>query len=423
MSRIQVPYGKTYQEAEIEDSIPVQLIDPECAPVTESVDTLIEQALDHPIASEKLENIVTKQDMPLIIVNDQTRPGPNREMVEAIVRRLEKAGIPDTHMRIIIATGSHRAPTSEELDSLVGEDIHKRIAVYSHDCKKNNVYLGTTEGGLPIYVDKLVAEASFIITTGLVAPHKAAGFSGGRKSIVPGVAGIETLKIHHSLPIRPFEPAVGWMEENPFHQAALAAAKLVKVRFILNAVQDTHKQNVAVVAGDLAEAHADGVRICREHNIVDSDKYGNMVTASPGGAPRDCNLYQGQKALATAELFAKKGGDAVFILVAEAEDGIGPQLFQDWLIEGKDPQDIIERFRREGFDVGTNKAFEYARAMTKGRLIIVSENVDKEQIRRMKMECVSTLQEAIDMVTKEKKLEQLIVLPKAVNIIPHFADN
>ena len=136
MSRIQVPYGKTYQEAEIEDSIPVQLIDPECAPVTESVDTLIEQALDHPIASEKLENIVTKQDMPLIIVNDQTRPGPNREMVEAIVRRLEKAGIPDTHMRIIIATGSHRAPTSEELDSLVGEDIHKRIAVYSHDCKK-----------------------------------------------------------------------------------------------------------------------------------------------------------------------------------------------------------------------------------------------------------------------------------------------
>lgn len=423
MSRIQVPYGKTYQEAEIEDSIPVQLIDPECAPVTESVDTLIEQALDHPIASEKLENIVTKQDMPLIIVNDQTRPGPNREMVEAIVRRLEKAGIPDTHMRIIIATGSHRAPTSEELDSLVGEDIHKRITVYSHDCKKNNMYLGTTEGGLPIYVDKLVAEASFIITTGLVAPHKAAGFSGGRKSIVPGVAGIETLKIHHSLPIRPFEPAVGWMEENPFHQAALAAAKLVKVRFILNAVQDTHKQNVAVVAGDLAEAHAEGVRICREHNIVKCDKYGDVVIASPGGAPRDCNLYQGQKALATAELFAKKGGDAVFILVAEAEDGIGPQLFQDWLIEGKDPQDIIERFRREGFDVGTNKAFEYARAMTKGRLIIVSENVDKEQIRRMKMECVSTLQEAIDMVTKEKKLEQVIVLPKAVNIIPHFADN
>ncbi|MFR5731611.1 MAG: lactate racemase domain-containing protein [Clostridium sp.] len=164
MRRIQVPYGKTYQEAEIEDSIPVQLIDPECAPVTESVDTLIEQALDHPIASEKLENIVTKQDMPLIIVNDQTRPGPNREMVEAIVRRLEKAGIPDTHMRIIIATGSHRAPTSEELDSLVEKIFTSGLQYICHDCKKNNVYLGTTEGGLPIYVDKLVAEASFIIT-------------------------------------------------------------------------------------------------------------------------------------------------------------------------------------------------------------------------------------------------------------------
>ncbi|MFR5731612.1 MAG: lactate racemase domain-containing protein [Clostridium sp.] len=106
---------------------------------------------------------------------------------------------------------------------------------------------------------------ALLLPTGLVAPHKAAGFSGGRKAFVREVAGIETLKIHHSLPIRPFEPAVGWMEENPFHQAALAAAKLVKVRFILNAVQDTHKQNVAVVAGDLAEAHAEGVRICREH--------------------------------------------------------------------------------------------------------------------------------------------------------------
>ncbi len=421
MRRIKVPYGDTFQEAEFDDSIPIQIIDPECKPVGEDVTTLIERALDDPIDSDRLENIVKKEDMPLIIVNDQTRPGPNREMAEAIVRRLEKAGIPDSHIRMIIATGSHRAPTDEELDGLIGEDIRRRIEVYIHDCKKNNVYLGTTEGGLPVYVDRLAAEASFIITTGLVAPHKAAGFSGGRKSIVPGVAGIETLKIHHSLPIRPFEPAVGWLEENPFHQAALEAAKLVNVRFILNAVQDTHKQNVAVVAGDLDKAHAEGVRICRSRNNVECDRYGDVVIASPGGAPRDCNLYQSQKALATAELFAKKGGGATLILVAEAADGIGPQLLQDWLIEGRTPQEIIERFRTEGFDVGTNKAFEYARAMTKGRLIIVSGNVDKEQIKRMKMECVDTLQEAVDMVTGEKTPEQVIVLPKAVNIIPHFA--
>ena len=144
------------------------------------------------------------------------------------------------------------------------------------------------------------------------------------------------------------------------------------------------------------------------------------MIASPGGSPRDCNLYQGQKALATAELFAKKGDHTVLILVASAEDGIGPQLFQDWLRESTTPEAVIERFRSEGFDVGTNKAFEYARAMTKGKLVIVSGNVDPEQIRAMKMEWAPSLQAAVDRVCSERKPEQVIVLPKAVSIIPHF---
>lgn len=422
MTKIEVPYGMKCQEAVIPDGIPVQVVDPECPPVSGKIEDMIEAALDQPIGTPRLEEMISKEDRALIIVNDQTRPGPNQEMTRAVVRRLNLAGVPDGQIQIIIATGSHRAPTDQEIDTLVGGDIHKRISVYSHDCKKNNVYLGTTEGGLPVYVDQMAADASFIITTGLIAPHKAAGFSGGRKSIVPGVAGIETLRIHHSLPIRPYEPALGWMEENPFHEAAYEAARLVQVRFILNAVQDPHKQNVAMVAGDLDEAHREGVRICRQHNTVECSRYGDLVITSPGGAPRDCNLYQAQKALATAEVFARKDADTTLILVAYAEDGIGPQMFQDWLREGETPEAIIERFRTEGFDVGTNKAFEYARAMTKGKLIIVSENVDPETIREMKMEWAPDLQTAVNLVCKEKKPEQVIVLPKAVSIIPHFPD-
>ena len=323
MTNIEVPYGLTSQKAVIPDGIPVQVVDPECPPVTKTVEELIEEALDHPVGTARLEEMISKEDKALIIVNDQTRPGPNREMAEAVIRRLNRAGVPDSQIQIIVATGSHRGPTGQEIDALVGKQVHERVRVVSHDCKNNNVYLGTTKGGLPVYVDRMVAEASFIITTGLIAPHKAAGFSGGRKSIVPGVAGIETLRIHHSLPIRPFEPALGWMEENPFHQAAYEAARLVQVKFILNAVQDPHKQNVAVVAGDLDEAHKKGVAICRAHNTVECEKQGDLVIASPGGSPRDCNLYQGQKALATAELFAKKGDHTVLILVASAEDGIG----------------------------------------------------------------------------------------------------
>ena len=423
MQHIKVPYGDSYQEADLPESIPMQVINPAAPKFETPVTELIEEALDHPIASQRLEEMVKPEDKVLLIVNDQTRPGPNREMAEAVVRRLNACGVADAQIHILIATGTHRAPTDAELEVLIGRELKKRIAVTSHNAQKNNVYIGETEeSGMPIYVDRLVTESTFIITTGLVAPHKTAGFSGGRKSIVPGVAGIESLHIHHSLPIRPYEPALGWYEENPFHKVALEAARKVNVRFILNAVQDTQKQNIAVVAGDLDLAHQEGVRICRAHNIVECDRRADLVIASPGGAPRDCNLYQSQKALATAEVFAGTEGPVTMILVARAEDGIGPDGFQQWLIDGKDPDDVIERFRREGFSEGTNKAFEYARAQKKGRVVIVSENVDPERLRAMKLDWAPTLQEAIDNTLKAYTPRQVIVLPKAVSLIPHFPE-
>lgn len=252
IQRIKVPYGDSYQEAVFPDSVPIQIINPSAPKFETPVTLLIEDALDHPIASPRLEELAKPEDRVLIIVNDQTRPDPNREMAEAVVRRLNQCGVADEQMHILIATGTHRAPTDAELEKLIGSDLKARIRATSHDARKNNVYIGdTAESGMPIYVDRLVTESSLIITTGLVVPHKTAGFSGGRKSIVPGVAGIESLHIHHFLPIRPYEPALGWFEENPFHKVALEAARKVNVRFVLNAVQDTQKQNIAVVAGDL----------------------------------------------------------------------------------------------------------------------------------------------------------------------------
>lgn len=422
MQHIKVPYGATYQEADFPDSIPVQVINPDVQKFMTPVTALIEEALDHPIASPRLEEMVRAEDRVLVIVNDQTRPGPNIEMAEAIVRRLSLCGVADHQIDILIATGTHRAPTDAELETLVGRDLKKRIRITSHDAQKNNVYIGdTTEGGMPIYVDRLVAEAGFIITTGLVAPHKTAGFSGGRKSIIPGAAGIESLHIHHSLPIRPYEPALGWYEENPFHKVALEAARKVNVRFILNAVQDTQKQNIAVVAGDLDLAHQRGVAICRQHNTIECSQRADVVITSPGGSPRDCNLYQSQKALATAEVFCETKGPVTMILVANAEDGIGPERFQEWLIDADGPEQVIERFRREGFSEGTNKAFEYARALKKGRIIIVSRNVDPERLRAMKLDWAPTLQDAVNMTLADYTPHQVVVLPKAVSIIPHFS--
>lgn len=418
MAKISVPYGKTIQEAVISDDIKLQVIDVDVPKVEIPPEKLLKVAMDNPIGTDRVENLVKKDDKILIVVNDHTRPGPNQIIVEELITRLKRAGVEDENIKFIIATGSHRASTDEEITNIIGADYKKKYQVIVHDCtdKDSIVYIGETTSGVPLYVNKAVTESSFIITTGLISPHHTAGFSGGRKSIVPGVAGLDTLKIHHSLPIRPFEPSMGFIYGNPFHEAALEAALMVNVRFMINAIQDPHKQNIAFVAGDIEEAHAKGAAICKKISEVEIHGLADIVIASPGGYPRDRSLYQAQKALSVAEPLGKP--NCVYILIANAEDGIGEGVFREWLSEAKTPQEVVERFRKEGFNVGSNKAFMYARALTKGRVIIVSENLKEKDLNEMMLEWAPNLQAAIEKAIKYKVPEKIIVLPRAVNIIP-----
>ena len=228
---------------------------------------------------------------------------------------------------------------------------------------------------------------------------------------------METLRIHHSLPIRPYEPSMGILEGNPFHLAALEAAKKVRVRFMVNVIQDAYKQNIGCVAGDLELAHEKGVGICRGATAVRVPGPADIVVTSPGGSPRDCNLYQSQKAISAAEMFARKEG-AVFILCARAEDGIGGELLKRWLEEAHSPQEVVERFRREGFQGGNNKAFMFARALMRGEVIVVSQYLKEEELKAMMLSWAPDLQTAVDRVSIPGKKQRMIVLPRAVNLIP-----
>lgn len=415
---IRVPYGNGYQEAEIDESlVPVEVVNPEKIPVKESVEALIQQALDHPIGTQRLEEMVVPTDKVTIMVDDQTRPGPHAQMCYALVARLNGAGVPDENITFVVATGSHKGPDENQLAVILG-GLEKRIRVHIHNCQDGtHVFMGNTSiENVPIYLDKFVAESNFIVTTGLIAPHHVAGFSGGRKSIVPGVVSLDTLKVHHSLPIRPYEPAINYFEDNPFHLIALEAAKLVNVRFILNVVQDIHKQIVEAVAGDLEQAHVQGVAKCREVNTVDVHGLADVVISSPGGHPRDIDLWQSQKALSVSELLCTPE-NCTFILCARAEKGI-PQLFIDWMQAASCPQDVVDRFRAEGFGIGSNKAFMYARALIKGRIILVSEALSKEAANSVMLDWAPDLQTAIDMVMQDAMPKKITVMPKAVNIIP-----
>lgn len=417
--KIQIPYGSSCQEAILDDSWNIEIVDPQKQEIKKSESEYIAEALEYPAGTERLEKLVAPGQRVTIVMNDQTRPGPNACMAREIVSRLIRGGVAYEDMMFVIATGSHKGPNEEQLHTILG-GLEKQIRVHIHDCQDgSHVYMGNTKNcDVPVYLDQVVANSDFIITTGVIGPHHSAGFSGGRKSIVPGVVSLETLKIHHSLKVRPFEPSINFYDGNPFHEVALEAARMVKVRFILNVVQDIHKQTVGAVAGDLDLAHHAGVEICRRYNTVDIHGPADLVITSPGGYPRDLDLWQSQKALSVAELVCKKE-NCTFILVAEARNGI-PQMFIDWMTQAKTPQEVIDRFRTEGFNIGSNKAFMYARCMQKGRIILVSEGLTREQAKQVKLDWAPNLQTAIQMACEKKAPEKVTVLPRAVNIIPNM---
>ncbi len=418
---IRVPFGVGTIAAEIPDSLRVNVVDPKTEAVTGTEEDRIEAALDAPIGTVRLEETVKPEDKVLIVVNDHTRPGPNRQIVAALLRRLHSAGVPDENIRFICATGSHRAPTDGEMRAIVGDKVVEKYEIIMHDCRdKASLYRLGEIDGLDIWLNKAVREADVLITTGLIAPHHTAGFSGGRKSILPGVTGLETLRVHHSLPMRPFNPSMGILEGNRFHDVALAAAKKAGVTFMINAVQDLKKQNVCYVAGDIELAHAEGVRVCRDHNSVSIPGLADVVVCSPGGYPRDSDLYQAQKGLAVAETLVRPGGTV--ILCARSELGVGEGLFPQWMKEGESPEAIIERYKKEGFNVGNNKAFMYARALLRAKIVVVSELLDAEELKEMFLDWAPDLQSALDRVLPEYENPLVAVLPRAVSMIPRITE-
>ncbi len=418
---ITVPYGDGSISAKIPDGVRVNLVEPKIESVAGTEEERIEAALDAPIGTPRLEEMVKPSDRVLIVVNDHTRPGPNREIAAALLSRLRRAGVPDGNIRFICATGSHRAPTDREIRAILGDEVVEKYEIVMHDCRDTErLFLLGEVDGLSVWLNKALLEADFVITTGLIAPHHTAGFSGGRKSILPGITGLETLRTHHSLPLRPYEPSMGVLEGNRFHDVALRAAQMAGVRFIVNAVQDMKKQNVRYVAGDLALAHAEGVRICRERNTVDIPSLADVVVCSPGGYPRDSDLYQAQKGLAVAETLVRPGG--TMILCARAELGVGEGLFPQWMKEGESPEAIVERYRREGFNVGNNKAFLYARALLRGKILVVSGLLDPAELKEMFLDSAPDLQSALDKVLPQYKDPLVTVLPRAVSMIPRVTE-
>jgi len=394
MVDVWLPYGKTEICVRIPTRNFLGSIEPKEKPGVPDVKAEIKRALREPINSETLSDIVKPEHKVAIVVDDATRPAPSYLMVPPILDELNMKGVKEENITIIFGCGTHKAVTHEEAVGLLGEDVLNRVKVISHDCRASDlVYVGKTrKHGTKVYLNRVFAEADVKVLTGDVCFHYYAGYGGGRKSVLPAVAGEETIKHNHGMLLHP-KARTGVLEGNPIHEDMVEAAKLVKVDFVLNVVVNSEGEVVKAFAGDLEKAFYEGTKLVDDMYRVGVNRRADIVVVSPGGHPADVNLFQAYKGVDNALEVVKRGG--VIILVAECPEGHGNQVFYDWMIKFKDLK-AVERAIKRRFVLGGYKAYYLIKALQKVQIILVSSMPDYYAANVFKLKTARAVNDALN---------------------------
>jgi len=404
--KIPLAFGSGVFELNIPEKNISSLILPSEPEKMEDGALLIRKALEKPVNSKRLSEIVNPESRIAIIVSDVTRPTPTAKILPPLLEELYLGGARDENITIIFALGLHRQQTEEECRKLLGNEIFKSIRVVQHD-RERCVHIGETSFGTPVEVFEEVLDADLIISTGTVEFHYYAGYGGGGKSILPGVSSEKAVLSFHSHYSKLFEgePLSGRID-SPARKDIEEAAGITGLRFILNVVINSRKEIVAAVAGDFIKAHREGAKYVDSIYKIKVEP-ADAVIVSCGGFPKDINLYQATKALENAIPAVKAGGSIV--LVAECAEGIGNQVYECWNRECRSPDDAIERFK-QFFEFGGHKSAIVAKAAKQFKLYIVSK-LSEEESRRAFFIPAKSVQEALEAILAENPEAKVHVMP------------
>ncbi|MBE6713277.1 MAG: nickel-dependent lactate racemase [Ruminococcaceae bacterium] len=420
MEPIRFPYGKEFLEYTPER---------ECAVLTSSVEeyvpeergeALVLEALKKPVESPGLSELAVGKKKVVLIASDHTRPVPSRIIVPAMLAEIRR-GNPEAQITILIATGCHRGTTPEELEAKFGEAIVKKEKIVVHDCDDEEmlVELGTLPSGGKCIVNRLAVEADLLVAEGFIEPHFFAGFSGGRKSVLPGIAGRKTVLANHCAEFIADENArTGVLENNPVHRDMLWAAEKAGLAFIVNVVLNGEKEAIFATAGHPVHAHKAGTDFLASLCQVKTPPT-DVVISTNGGYPLDQNLYQAVKGMTAAEGAVKEGG--VIIMLARSDDGIGGEHFYKQLSRGKTPEELLEEFlarHRDETEPDQWQSQIFARVLARARVIYLSE-LDDETVRAMNMIPAHSIPEALSLAASllGKADYSLTVIPDGVAVI------
>ena len=422
MKTISFPYGKSHLEYTFEEN-ELQAV------LTSSIEEykpelsgaeLVDNALQNPIGSAPLWELARGKEKVVIIASDHTRPVPSRVIMPRMLAQIRK-GNPDAKITILIATGCHRGTTIDELRAKFGDEIVDSEHIYVHDCDEEDmlVNIGTLPSGGECYVNRMIMEADLLVAEGFIEPHFFAGFSGGRKSVLPGVCGRSTVLANHCSEFIDHKCArTGILENNPIHADMLWAAKTAKLAFICNVVLNGEKEIIHAVAGDLEQAHQAGTDFLSALCGVTCQE-ADIVISTNGGYPLDQNVYQAVKGMTAAEAVVKK--DGVIIMLARSNDGIGGDHFYHQLADEPDITKTMAVFLGRDRQETVPDQWQtqiLLRVLMHAKVIYISEMAD-ETIEKMHMLPAHSLEEAI---IKAKALvntsnPRIVAIPDGVSVM------
>ena len=415
MQSISIPYGRGFQTAELQKTrIRGVLTAGQHATAVPDEGALVRRALEAPIGTERLCALARDKECILVITSDHTRPVPSSITLPILLEEIRR-GAPNAQIKILIATGAHRPTTPEEFREKLGEEIFGRETIVVHRAERSEdmAFFGRLPSGGELWLNRLVKWADLVVSEGFIEPHFFAGFSGGRKSILPGIAARSTILYNHNARFVADPNATqGVLAGNPIHLDMCFAARQAGLGFILNVLLDRDKHIVDAFAGEAELAHRAGCARCAELARVEPVP-ADIVITSNGGYPLDQNLYQSVKAMTAAEACVRQGG--VMILCAEAADGHGGEAFYRWLAERESPQAVL----RDIGDVPTEQtamdqwqAQILARVLCRAQCVFVTRAENRRFVEAMHMRWAATLADAI------AQADRLLGPDAGVTVIP-----
>jgi nickel-dependent lactate racemase len=406
-------FGKRYKEFSIADKNVLMELRQNNIKTELTGAAEVRRAMENPIGSPKLSDIVRKGEKVVIVTSDITRPIPSKIVLPEVIRELVKTGLDYSDITVVFALGSHRKHTEEERKYLAGEEIYSKARCIDSN-PEDVVHMGVTSSGTPVDISRTVAEADRRICLGNIEFHYFAGYSGGVKAIMPGVSTRAAIQANHSAMVRN-EARAGAIDDNPVRLDIEEVAKYVPIDFIVNVVLDEKKNIIKAVAGHHVKAHREGCRFLDSLYKVKIPRRADIVIATPGGYPKDLNLYQAQKALDNSKHAVRDGG--IIILLAACTEGLGEKVFERWMLNAKSPDSLIEDIQAN-FELGGHKAAAIALVLKKARIFLVSD-LESGFVRKLFMEPFTSMDEAL----KEAFMElgenaKVVLMPYGGSTLP-----